>query len=82
MNTNDIPTAVRKLIATHSSRSIDDISDEVTLGSDGLGLDSIAIAELLLECQRRMGLDATPLLDGEAITVGRLIGYLTSQAQP
>ena len=80
MNRTEIPGAVRVLLSTHSSKPAADIHDSLSLGSNGLGLDSIAIAEFLLECQRKFGVDATPLLDGEAITVGRLIEYLTSQS--
>ena len=44
------------------------------LGSNGLGLDSIDIVEVLLECEERLGIViAADLLDGETLTVGRLI---------
>lgn len=51
-------------------------ADDLPLGGDGLGLDSIAIAEVLLECEQRFGVTATSLLDGEPITVGRLVEHL------
>jgi len=49
-----------------------DVADETQLGANGLGLDSIAIAEVLLDCERRFGVRMTDLLDGEPITIGRL----------
>jgi hypothetical protein len=54
------------------------LADQVSLGADGLGLDSIEIVELLLECEERVGggSDADALLEGGAISIGRLIDHL------
>lgn len=54
---------------------------EQTLGGDGLGLDSIAIAEVLLDCEQRFGVPMIQLLDGEPLTLGRLIERLEQAAQ-
>ena len=57
------------------------LADQVSLGSDGLGLDSIEIVELLLDCEEEVGGDADvdALLDTGTISIGRLIDHL---AQP
>lgn len=49
------------------------IASDVPLGARGLGLDSIAIAEVLLECEQRFGGAFADLLDGPAITAGALV---------
>ena len=50
--------------------------DDLPLGAGGLGLDSIAMVELLLDCEARFGGRATDLLAGEPLTFGRLLAYL------
>ncbi|HTG34773.1 MAG TPA: phosphopantetheine-binding protein [Thermoanaerobaculia bacterium] len=52
------------------------LPDDLRLGAGGLGLDSIAMVELLLDCERRFGISATGLLEGPVITVGRLIAHV------
>lgn len=54
------------------------LDDQVSLGSDGLGLDSIEIVELLLDCEEEVGRDTHPeeLLETGSISVGRLIDHL------
>ncbi len=47
------------------------------LGPGGLGLDSIALVELLLDCEQRFAIPRpTGLLEGEPLTVGRLVGHV------
>ena len=57
------------------------LHDEVSLGEDGLGLDSIEIVELILEAGERLGIpgyDAdAPLRDGP-VTLGRLVDDLAA----
>jgi acyl carrier protein len=53
------------------------LPDDLPLGAGGLGLDSIALAELLLECEARFGLaTAAELLAGPPLTVGRLVAHV------
>ncbi|MEA2600259.1 MAG: hypothetical protein QOF89_1251 [Acidobacteriota bacterium] len=53
------------------------LPDELRLGTGGLGLDSIAMVELLLDCERRFGITvAAELLEGAPLTVGRLIAHV------
>jgi acyl carrier protein len=59
----------------------DQLADRVSLGTGGLGLDSIEIVELVLECEERSGRTraAQELLEAGPVTIGRLIECL---AQP
>lgn len=50
--------------------------DELVLGADGLGLDSIAIAELVLACEVHFAVPLAHLLEAGPLTVGRLVGSL------
>lgn len=51
------------------------MSDDTQLGSGGLGLDSIEIAELLLACEERYGVAVGDLLDDAALTFGRVVRH-------
>jgi acyl carrier protein len=72
----DVQDAVHEIVRARGA-AFDQHSVEKTngleLGSSGLGLDSIAIAEVLLDCERRFGMSFTDLLDGAPITLGSLI---------
>jgi acyl carrier protein len=54
------------------------LHDDAALGAAGLGLDSIAIAEVLFDCEARFGVSFADLLDGKPITVGALIERASS----
>jgi acyl carrier protein len=57
------------------------VTDRTSLGTGGLGLDSIEIVELVLECEEQLGVAATrteELLEAGPITVGRLIDHLAA----
>ena len=70
----DIREAVWAVLRTRAPQigSADSLDDRMALGGDGLGLDSIAIAEVLLDLQDQFGLDVQRLMDGEPVTFGRL----------
>lgn len=54
------------------------VADDVTLGPDGLGLDSIAMVELLLACEQEFGIRLPPTLFEEGtLTVGALVRAVT-----
>ena len=76
-----IDNAVLEIVRTRAARplSLDEVSGDMTLGSDGLGLDSIAIAEVLLDCQQRFGVSVTVLLEGEPLTLRRLVAHLQQE---
>jgi acyl carrier protein len=69
-----VAAAVRDLLAAHGARV--DRNEDLALGAGGLGLDSIAIAEVLLECETRFGVSAVELLAGPPLTVRRLIAAI------
>jgi acyl carrier protein len=59
----------------------DPLPEAASLGEGGLELDSIEIAELVLECEERLGLPgsrAQQLLEAGPLTVGDLIDYLAA----
>ena len=75
----DLSDSVRDLLLARSPLARRDagLADDVPLGAGGLGLDSIALAELLLECEARFGLaTAAELLAGPPLTVGRLVAHV------
>jgi acyl carrier protein len=56
------------------------LQDQVSLGGEGLGLDSIEIVELVLEASERMGIPgyhADASLEAGPLTLGRFIDHLT-----
>jgi len=57
-----------------------DLHPGLVLGADGLGLDSIALVEVLLECEETFGVTiATDLLAASPLTVGVLIDAVQAQ---
>jgi len=57
------------------------LDEEVSLGADGLGLDSIAIAEVLLECEERFDRSCGQLLESDGLTIARLVRHLGAAMQ-
>jgi acyl carrier protein len=77
--------ALHELLRAHSplAASHSELPAELPLGAGGLGLDSIAVAELLLACERRFGVaPGAELLAGPALTVGGLLAHLRAAAPP
>lgn len=77
-----LDAAVRDLIRTRAPAAAGDapLPDDLPLGASGLGLDSIAVVELLLDCERRFGVPRpVELLDGPPLTVGRLVKHLRAE---
>jgi acyl carrier protein len=70
---------VRELIA-HRVAGTDGhaaLADDVPLGADGLGLDSVGVVELLLDCETAFGVRLPPdLAEAGRLTVGRLVGLV------
>jgi acyl carrier protein len=59
-----------------SVRPDGDLGD-VPLGADGLGLDSVAVVELLLECETVFDVRLPPeALDGAPPTIGRVVALI------
>jgi acyl carrier protein len=52
------------------------VADDVRLGADGLGLDSVEIAELLFACEEVTGTTMkADLLENGPLTIGRIVDY-------
>ena len=78
-----IDSIVQDIVRSRASRIVagDPLPGDAVLGADGLGLDSIAIAEVLLECEHRFGVNVLALLEGEPLTVTRLVTHLIASLQ-
>lgn len=78
-----IDSIVQDIVRSRASRIVADgaLPGDVVLGADGLGLDSIAIAEVLLECEHRFGVSTLALLEGEPLTLTRLVTHLIASLQ-
>lgn len=75
---------VRKLVRERAFmvRGDADLPDDRPLGAGGFGLDSIALAELLLDCERRFGTaGSTDLLAVESLTLGDLVAHVRTTAE-
>lgn len=58
-----------------------ELTDDVSLGDAGLGLDSVEIVELVLTCGDRLGIpgyDADDLLARDPVTLGLLVDHLAA----
>ncbi|HYH06740.1 MAG TPA: phosphopantetheine-binding protein [Thermoanaerobaculia bacterium] len=71
----NVEAVLREILRNRGVRS-QSIDAATPLGGDGLGLDSIAIAEVLLDCEARFGVNVADLLSGETITFGALVERL------
>lgn len=78
----DIEETVRDLVRARSplARAHAELADDLRLGAGGLGMDSIALVELLLDCEQRFGMSPADLLDGPPLTVGRLVAHVRDTA--
>jgi acyl carrier protein len=79
-----IAAEVRQIIKARmpSSQQTLELRDDRELGEGGVGLDSIALFEVLLECEKRWGVAVTDTLyDQRPLTVGKLVAHL-SRPQP
>lgn len=80
-----IEEAVLDLVRARAPRARErgDLPGDLRLGAGGLGLDSIALVELLLECEERFGVPvAAELLEGPVLTLGGLIAHLRAAHRP
>lgn len=82
---NDRAEELQQLILKHVPSAGNDggIGHDVPLGAGGLGLDSVAIVMLLLECEARWGVSfPAELLEQQPLTLGRLVDHLHGHAGP
>jgi acyl carrier protein len=77
-DSSEVAAVLRELVQARAARAIGsgDFTSDVGLGADGLGLDSIAIAEVLLACEERFGVDTLPLLTEQKLTLARLAAHI------
>src|SRR4026209_2423401 len=57
-----------------------DLPDDLRLGGEGLGLDSVSIVELVLDCEEALAISLPPALFDGPVTIGRLIDYAVRAA--
>ncbi len=72
----DIEIEIRRLIERRSpaARNIRDLSDDLKLYDGGLGLDSLDLIRLILDCEDRFGIEfSREFLDSGNFTIGALI---------
>jgi acyl carrier protein len=75
---SDLAARVRRLIAARAGAKAE-IGGDLPLAE--LGLDSVALVDLLLECERLSGGRLPPeILEGAPVTVGELVLALTAPA--
>lgn len=78
----EVENAVLSLIRSRAPLAgARELAGDLRLGAGGLGLDSIALVELLLDCERRLGLaNVAELLEGPPLTVGLLVVHARAAA--
>lgn len=76
---DEIATAVRELVCEYAPEigSAAALPDKLRLASGGLGFDSVRVVELVLACEERFQVTIpAELLEGSALTVGRLVAWV------
>jgi acyl carrier protein len=71
------PDDVRALILAHVETPVapEDLTDDLPLGEGGVGLDSIAVVELLLEGEERWGVPVLDLIEGPPLRIGDVVEH-------
>ena len=70
---------VRELLLRHlpSYWSADELPDDLSLTGPNLGLDSVEVVELLLDCEARFGLSLpAELTEGEPLTIRKIAAHI------
>lgn len=75
-----IEALVREIVRKRAAHAPDLLTPDTTLGSGGIGLDSISLAEVLLDCQQKFNVSVTSLLEGEPLTLRRLVAHLEEES--
>ena len=77
---DDIAGRVHAILRRHNPRI--PLSSDLALGVNGLHLDSIAMVQLMLECEEAFGVTLEPeVLTSAPLTVGSLIDALRTRVQ-
>lgn len=79
--TKSLPLMIQEIVRARASRAVagEELVPDAPLGAGGLGLDSIAIAEVLIDCEQRFGVPVAGLLEGEPLTLRRLVSHLEQE---
>jgi acyl carrier protein len=78
----DVAVVIREVLRSRTPLTWRDreLPDDLRLGGQGLGLDSVSIVELMLDCEEALAISfAADLFDGP-MTVGRLVDYAVRAA--
>jgi len=74
-----IEEGVREILRSHVSTG--ELPSDLPLGANGLGLDSIAMIEVLLACEERFGVAfSDDFVAGESLTIGALADQVRALA--
>jgi acyl carrier protein len=55
------------------------VHDDLHLGEEDLGLDSIEIVEVLLACEEHYGIGVASLLEDDVLTFGRVVDHFVAR---
>ena len=80
-NREDIAATIRDLIVESWPLRFapEDLADDASLGEDGLGLDSVEVAELLLTCEDTFDQPASSdLFERLPLTIARVADYFAA----
>ncbi|PON13345.1 hypothetical protein C2W62_34850 [Candidatus Entotheonella serta] len=79
VNTLKVERELRLLIQQQapSTWQLEDLHDALSIGEDGVGLDSVAMVELFIVCEEHFGLPfPVIMLEDTAPTIGQLIDHV------
>ena len=78
MDSNDLTSEVKQILARHAPVwAVQEMQEDLPVGREGLGLDSISIAEVLVTIDERFGIPfSTILFESGPLTVGKLIRFV------
>jgi len=74
----EVASTVRELLLTSWPHRFapDQLEDHVSLGEEGLGLDSVEVAEFILACEERLGAaDTEELFELLPLTIERVVEH-------
>lgn len=76
MTSEDTRATVHQVLRRFIGGYSGEVTDDMQLGAEGLGLDSISIVEVLMEVETKTGQETATLLEDQTLTVGRVIEHL------
>lgn len=74
--TPDLHHTILQLLRRFVSGHTGEISPGLALGADGLGMDSIAIVEFLLEVEAQTGRETASLLERQTLTLDDILQHV------